>query len=130
MVSPYFSPLRRTGGISGVRRYKKFSLGRFSSERWRLSVAGKGAFPFHPLSSCWHGGTPVFSCRRVFTVETVSWSGTLRWIIWSLYSTLSSSILLLVEATRGIKSEAILTPGRPKALEVPGMSGLSSRLII
>ena len=46
----------------------------------------------------------------------------------SLYSTLSSSILLLVELTRGMKSEAMLTPGRPRARR--GSSGLSSMLII
>ena len=87
-------------------------------------MAGNGAFPCQPLISCWQGGTPVFSCSRVFTVEMLSWSGTckqstisriisnynafvftLRCIMVSLYSTLSSSILLLVELT--MKSEAM-----------------------
>ena len=39
---------------------------------------------------------------------------TFRCIMVSLYSTLSSSSLLRVEFTRGMKSEAILTPGRPR----------------
>ena len=53
---------------------------------------------------------------------------TLKCIMVSLYSTLSSSILLLVESTRGMKSEGMLTLGWPRKCR--GSSGhLEQRVI-